>query len=257
MSTSYRSSCDSEWRSFQITVWAGTMAKRGSAALVLLVCAAVSCSSFVAPAPLKVNATDFVLEDVTVINPGLDRADHRTVWVHDSRIERISAYAPSRQSTHAPQYAGSFVLPGLIDMHVHHPVRRLSADVRYFDLLHLEYGVTTVRDCGSVDGSTLELRSQIAEGDFPGPRILACGRIIDGDPPFWPGASVARSYEDGAKLVDKFAASGVDCIKVYSNLSKPALEGVRAAAHRHHLTLVGPCQFQFRLRRHNSTMSSI
>ena len=211
-----------------------------AAILVLSVTRAGSLwSSITAPEPIVPTVTDLIVEDVTVINPLMDRTEHRTIWLHNSQIERITAYTSSAQSAAAPQFAGSFVLPGLIDMHVHHPIRRLSADVRYFDLLHLEYGVTSVRDCGSVDGSTLDLRSQIAEGDFPGPRIFACGRIIDGDPPFWPGASVARSYEDGAKLVDEFAAEGVDCIKVYSNLSKPALEGVRAAAHRHHLTLVG------------------
>ncbi|MGH7925325.1 MAG: amidohydrolase family protein [Candidatus Binatus sp.] len=190
------------------------------------------------PAPLSVKQSDFDLEDVTVINPGMDRREHVTVRVKGSTIAAISAFAqsPGRLS---PPFAGSFVLPGLIDMHVHHPSKRLQTDVRYFDLLHLAYGVTTVRDCGSVDGSTLELRSQIKEGQFPGPRIFACGRIIDGDPPFWPGATIARNYREGSITVDQFAASGVDCIKVYSNLSADALAGVRTEAKKLHLTLVG------------------
>jgi len=192
------------------------------------------------PPPLTVPQQGVTFADVTVINPGNGRRAHQTIRVSRSTIDSIAPYSVAADSTaEAQRYAGSYVLPGLIDMHVHHPLGRLPTDIRLFDLLHLASGVTTVRDCGSIDGSALTTRAQIAAGEFPGPRIFACGPLIDGEPPFWPGARIARNAEEGERAVEEAAAAGVDCIKAYSNLSLDALRGVRAAATRHHLTLVG------------------
>jgi hypothetical protein len=99
--------------------------------------------------------------------------------------------------------------------------------------------VTAVRDCGSIDGSILAARARVASHEIAAPRIFACGPLLDGDPPFWTGAEVVRDAAEGARVVDRVAASGVDCIKVYSRLSPDALAGVRAAAARHGLPLVG------------------
>ena len=86
---------------------------------------------------------------------------------------------------------GMFVLPGLIDCHLHLSGRRTMdpraevfispglmtaravADARTL----LEAGFTTVRDAG---GSTaLAIRAAVAEGSIPGPRIVCAGPFVE------------------------------------------------------------------------------
>ncbi len=206
--------------------------------------AAALAGAFVAmlwpPLPLEVPEPGVVLADVTVVNPGLEARAHQTVRIGGSTIDSVSGYSSATDgSGSGSRYAGAYVLPGLIDMHVHHPIGRLATDIELFDLLHLSHGVTTVRDCASIDGSVLGTRARIAAGELAGPRIFACGPLIDGEPPSWPGAEIARSGTEAERIADEAAALGVDCIKAYSNLSADALGGLRKAANRHRLPLVG------------------
>jgi imidazolonepropionase-like amidohydrolase len=49
-----------------------------------------------------------------------------------------------------------------------------ARDVR----VHLETGVTTLRDCGSMHRTSFQLRRAIAVGIGPGPRLYLCGRPV-------------------------------------------------------------------------------
>ena len=86
--------------------------------------------------------------------------------------------------------AGKYLLPGLIDCHVHlagsgDPDGRLGGDdsavaVR---MLHnarrsLSAGVTTVRDLGGWNNVEFAVRAAIQRGDFCGPRLILAGRYI-------------------------------------------------------------------------------
>ncbi len=179
-----------------------------------------------------------VFVNVTVINPGVDRKSAQTVVVRGSRIESISDSARGAP-TAGSAYDGGYVLPGLIDMHVHQPSPGDWSGFVQWQLLYLAYGVTSVRNTGDNAGTVPQTQRQIQRGLLAGPRIFSCGPIIDGEPPLSPGAKVARNAAEAESIVDAIAATGVDCIKVYTNLSPDALRGVRDAATRHHLTLVG------------------
>ena len=87
----------------------------------------------------------------------------------------------------------SFVLPGLIDSHVHllgegNPNQRLEAvtkttsDQVLDGVVHarrtLEAGFTTVADCGDTNEAIFALRDAIKAGKVPGPRILAAGEPL-------------------------------------------------------------------------------
>jgi cytosine/adenosine deaminase-related metal-dependent hydrolase len=206
---------------------------------VLMALAAVVLLTLRPPAPLIAERRDLTLPGVTVVNPGLGRRRAQRLAIHGSIIASISDDAGAPDPGFTARYAGAYVLPGLIDMHVHHPPARAAADTQMFGLLYLAHGVTSVRDTGNFDGSILKTRERIRAGEVAGPRLFACGPIIDGDPPVWPGSKVVHTAEEGQRAVDEIAATGVDCIKAYENLSADALRGVRAGAARHHLPLVG------------------
>lgn len=138
-----------------------------------------------------------------------------------------------------------FVLPGLIDSHVHLTtdragVERVAAAVGANDAdwafeaamnanKTLQAGFTTVRNLGDGDGgSTLALRSAIAKGWTTGPRILDAGKTISGTAghadPNNGAADWVRSQTDTSNLcnsaescrraVRQQVGRGVDVIKI-------------------------------------------
>jgi hypothetical protein len=152
------------------------------------------------------------------------------VVIEDGLIDQIV-----REPAGEGPFAGVYVLPGLIDMHVHipPPARELT------NLLFLAHGITTVRETGDADGTTWRGREQIAAGQVPGPRIFTSGPVLDGEPPFLPTSWPVRDREDARKAVAALAAQGVDFMKVHHRLSPEALAGIRELAQIHGLRVVG------------------
>jgi hypothetical protein len=120
-------------------------------------------------------------------------------------------------------------------MHVH----QAPFEAELYGLLFLAHGVTTVRNTGDFSGTILKQRQQSRDGGYPGPRLFACGPIIDGEPPFWPDSRVVRTEAEARAVVAEIAAAGVDCVKVYGRLSGELLAVIREAAARHQLPVVG------------------
>ena len=136
----------------------------------------------------------------------------------------------------------SFVLPGLIDSHVHltsqqGPTSRIdrftrsSADAAMvgaaFARRTLEAGFTTVADLGADPEAILALRNGIARGDVPGPRILASAGGISphgghGDAngvradlvPHMRGPGVCSGADDCRRAVRERVRDGADVIKI-------------------------------------------
>ena len=136
-----------------------------------------------------------------------------------------------------------YVLPGLIDMHVHlegetDPKRYLKkyteneADRAYSSVKYAERtllaGFTTVRDLGGT-GVNVSLRNAINSGDVIGPRIYTSekslgttgghadptngsSRKLMGNP--GPKEGVVNSVDDAKKAVRQRYKNGADCIKI-------------------------------------------
>jgi imidazolonepropionase-like amidohydrolase len=190
----------------------------------------------VRPPRIEIPEQGVVLSDVTIVQPGEGRTSGQRISVEGGTITEI---APSEGVGRGDPYVGRYVLPGLIDMHVHHPPDSLLGDVELFGILFLAHGVTSVRDTGSVDGKILETRRRIHAGEQVGPRVFACGPILDGDPPFWPGSRVVRDAAEARSAVAELARDGVDCIKVYERLSRESLAAIREAARSAGLPVIG------------------
>ncbi len=104
---------------------------------------------------------DLVITGVTVINPGIGREIDRTIVIHKGRI---AAVGPRRAGDPAPVCPGCFAIPGLIDAHVHTPPWIAIGNQRFFALMYLAYGVTTVRDLGQSDASVRDLADDLNTG---------------------------------------------------------------------------------------------
>lgn len=139
---------------------------------------------------------------VTVIHAGklLDKPGSAprgpsTVIIRNGKISEIlSGYQPGPADAAFIDLKDKFVLPGLIDSHVHldsdaggnaalieaitdSPARaayRAAGNAKKT----LMAGFTTVRNMGDGTGATLALRDAVAAGELPGPRIIDAGRSI-------------------------------------------------------------------------------
>lgn len=188
------------------------------------------------PPALDVPAPGAVLAGVSVVNPGRGRAESRTLRVAGERIAHLGSGGPvAAAGPGAGRYAGCYVLPGLIDMHVHVPphVRPLV------DLLFLAHGVTAVREVGDADGTTWRARDRIRAGERPGPRLFCCGPVLDGAPPFLPTSWAIRDAAGARAAVAALAARGADCVKVHHTLSAEVLAAICRAADEAGLRVVG------------------
>ena len=142
--------------------------------------------------------------DTTIIHagtllavPGNEPRSRQTIIIDDNRITEIrdGFVDPSTlpETVTAIDLSDKFVLPGLIDMHVH-LTGQLSPNSRndalyvttsmqalrgaHYALKTLKAGFTTVRDVGGEPEAIFGLRDSIRDGYVPGPRIFAAGSSL-------------------------------------------------------------------------------
>jgi imidazolonepropionase-like amidohydrolase len=171
-----------------------------------------------------------VLVGATLIDgTGAEPVRGRAVVVEGDRITQVvhGARAPRGRRI---DLSGSTLLPGLINCHVHlcfgaeaDPVRALKDEPPALTALKVlrrahetvEAGVTTVRDLGGREYVELAVRRAIAEGLFPGPRILGAGRPVcmTGGHGNFVGRE-ADGPDDVRKAVREQLKAGVDVIKL-------------------------------------------
>jgi imidazolonepropionase-like amidohydrolase len=152
------------------------------------------------------------------------------VFIQEGRICAMSANLKAERDAAMIDCAGRYLLPGLIDCHVHlcfdaspKPVDHLVAESDSTTLLKmvhharqtLERGVTTVRDLGAKHLLDVVLRDAIAQGLVPGPRILASGPVITitGGHCYFMGHE-ADSIDEVRRAVRQNVKDGVDVVKV-------------------------------------------
>jgi imidazolonepropionase-like amidohydrolase len=132
-----------------------------------------------------------LLTNVKIFNGKDNKTVSGYVLITDNVISRISTTPiPTNKSatTTIIDGKGKFLMPGLIDAHVHtmfesiEMAKGLSADNGYLNLVaahaaenQLLRGFTTVRDLG---GSSFSLKRAIDEGYVKGPRIFPSGATI-------------------------------------------------------------------------------
>jgi imidazolonepropionase-like amidohydrolase len=161
--------------------------------------------------------------------------ERATVVFEEDRIVGAGPGVAPPPAAEIRDVSGCFVMPGLIDMHVH--VLLCGADSL---LAFLGAGVTTVRDLGSDPARSLPMRAELAAGKRDGPRLYVYGPMLDGEPPiFGEGARASRltrviaNEAEGAQVIEELLAAGVDGIKLYAGLRPDLLAAMtRSVARR-------------------------
>jgi imidazolonepropionase-like amidohydrolase len=152
-----------------------------------------------------------------------------------ARVARVPEEAARPGHARIVDARGRWILPGLIDMHVHGSSRR---DVPL--ALYLANGVTSVRDLGGPLTLLRQTREQLESGKRVGPRLFFAGPILDGDPPLSPSISIIVDTPARAvSAVDFLVDQSVDAIKVYNGISGPVLQALVQTARRRGVPVVG------------------
>lgn len=172
--------------------------------------------------------------DVSVVPMDANHVlEHQTVVI---RGDRIAALGPAT-STPVPDGTtridghGKWLMPGLVDMHVH-------MDDADDGTLYVANGVTTIRNMWGT-AQTLIARADYAEERALGPTVYTTGPILDGNPVVWPGSVAIENAEQADKEIAAEKAAGYDFVKVYERLGTDGYLGILAAAKRHGLRVFG------------------
>lgn len=173
--------------------------------------------------------------ETTIIHAGRLLADpasgevltERSILVGpDGRIAGVETGYVTREGARIIDLRSQFVLPGLIDSHVH-----LTSELGPNQILEevtltpsdaalrgaenaritLQAGFTTVADLGAPNDSIFALRRAIAEGRVPGPRIIASGSSITPDGGHGDVAGFSPAVNDA--LRSQSACSGADACR--------------------------------------------
>jgi imidazolonepropionase-like amidohydrolase len=181
---------------------------------------------------------NYAIEHVTVINPGTGKSQSdTTIVIHGAGIVSVvpSKHLKLPASTKVINGNGKFVIPGLWDMHMH--FRDAARDLK----MDVANGVLGIRNMGGVAKEVFPLRDAIAAGQQLGPKIVACGPIIDG-PDSWsnPQFTISVNTADEARsAVVSLKQQGTDCIKVYDGLSLDSYYAILDEAKKLGLPVVG------------------
>ncbi|WP_298127993.1 amidohydrolase family protein [Brevundimonas sp.] len=175
---------------------------------------------------------------------GVVQRDKTLVISRNQIVAVVDGFVGEGQAGRIVDLRDAFVLPGLIDSHVHltsqqNPNGRLqqvtlSAADR--SMLGAGYarktllaGFTTVADLGGANEAVFALRDGIARGDVVGPRVIASGSAVSvhgghGDANGWrddvlhvlSSDSVCSGVEDCMRAVRTQVRAGADVIKIHS-----------------------------------------
>jgi imidazolonepropionase-like amidohydrolase len=169
---------------------------------VFLISAAVAALTAAAGAACAADSLVVVQAGRLLDRPGQAPRGASSVLIRNGRVEAVrdgfvgaDAFpgAPAA-SVRVIDLKDRFVLPGLIDSHVHLTSDKAGVEAQLDAVTEgpaaqayeaavnarktLEAGFTTVRNLGDTDGVTLALRDAVAAGKVPGPRIIDAGTPI-------------------------------------------------------------------------------
>jgi len=162
--------------------------------------------------------------------------------------ERIKILVPPGQRVSIPRGArvidtrGKFLIPGLIDAHVHLVHILNSAHMTGDEILplYLANGITTLRDVGDeIVAQSLVAKHSRTHPDTA-PRVFLSSPLVDADPPYHRLAGRAvKEPDEIPAFVDDMLRWGVQTFKIYVGTQRPVGKRLIEEAHRHEKWVTG------------------
>lgn len=186
----------------------------GFVAAGIVAVASASAQTAPPPAPAPSPVTTYIHAGKLLDRPGQPPRDKATVIIRDGKVVEVrDGFAAPEAGATLIDLKDRFVLPGMIDMHVHlwgiagEPLKARLGELtrdRFDDMVEAQKnaradllaGFTTVRDLGGDPRGIRALRDAIAVGEIEGPTIINAGQMI----------SVTGGHGDGGNgLAEEFA----------------------------------------------------
>jgi imidazolonepropionase-like amidohydrolase len=204
--------------------------------------AAALAACFALAAPVRAEITLIHAGELLAV-PGKAPSKEMTIIVEDERITGIQKGYAEVEGATVIDLRNHFVLPGLMDMHVHlqgelgprndSDALKMSRQLMqmrsaYYAMNTLMAGFTTVRDVGSSEQEMYAMRDAINRGWIHGPRIIAAGGVgitgghadISGVSPdlmaHWTSENVCDGPYDCRRAARNVIKYGGDLIKITS-----------------------------------------
>ena len=168
-----------------------------------------------------------------MLDPGGERFVRADIGVDGERIAALVSTASPDADDTVVDLGGCWLLPGLIDCHVHltqptdapdpaAAAARSDAAVALFTAAAaqrtLSAGITTARDVGGWNYVEMAVRDAINAGEIAGPRLFLAGRLLSittATVDYYPGMyEVADGVDAVRQAVRRQLARGADVIKV-------------------------------------------
>ena len=189
------------------------------------------------------NETNYVLTN-SVLLDGTEKMMPQTgrdIYIEGGRIGAVADAAARREGYEVVDLGGQYVLPGLINLHVHLPAsgkpkKKASDPKKLVKLIaanaltrrigvklcegyaktELLSGVTTIRTVGGVADFDTIIRDLAAQGKILSPRVVASNMAVSVPGGHMAGslAYEAKTPEEAAAYVERIAAEKPDLIKL-------------------------------------------
>lgn len=208
---------------------------------------ALACGSFAANAQapsrddafLAYRQSTIAIVDANVVDgSGTPIRRAQTLVMKDGRIAAMGPRRAVRvpKDAHVIDGRGKTLLPGFVMLHEHmfYPTgeRNYAEMVRSFPLLYLAGGTTTLRTAGTmVPYADLNMRAEIQSGRMLGPDMDVTAPYLNG-----PGLPILAvnalgGVDDAGRMVEYWAAEGVDSYKAYMQIRRDELSRIIELAH--------------------------
>ena len=189
------------------------------------------------------NETNYVLTNGVLLD-GTEKMTPQTgrdIYIEGGRIGAVADAAARREGYEVVDLGGQYVLPGLINLHVHLPAsgkpkKKASDPKKLVKLIianaltrrigvklcegyaktELLSGVTTIRTVGGVADFDTIIRDLAAQGKILSPRVVASNMAVSVPGGHMAGslAYEAKTPEEAAAYVERIAAEKPDLIKL-------------------------------------------
>lgn len=156
-----------------------------------------------------------------------------SVIIKDGRIVWVGSRSRARypNDTKVINLNGKYVIPGLIDLHVHYS--------DWMGELFLAHGVTTIKDVGNDVEWMSTISAEMDQGKARGPRIFYVGNGIDSPPPERDHHIGVDDPVSAKRAVTLLHSRGVCAIKLREKASPDIVQAVISQAHQLGLPVSG------------------